>query len=207
MPEIKSEIKSEIKPVINILVLHGCNQTESMCRSIFKPFIELAETYAKKANITIKWHFIEAKYAHPDGGKTWYSKPLVVSQIGSIPMDHSIVDDTLADIDKIINDLNINVLFGFSQGGNVVDTYLMNCLAEKIKCAVIFSGYDFIDTERKQIDIPVMNVCSDADEIVPSKFMPVYQKMVVKKHDKGHKIPTSKPFQREILDFVVSNVI
>lgn len=186
---------------MNILCLHGCNQTKDMFSSILKPLMEISTTYAKNKKLEVNWHFIEAKYDHPQGGKTWYNKPLDVDQIGSIPLDHDLVDGTLDDLTEVINKLNINVLVGFSQGGNVVDTYLVN-RPNNIKCAVIFSGYNLVDPERKIIDTPVMNVCSQADIVVPCKFMPNYSHMEIKEHDKGHKIPTSRPFLREILDFM-----
>ena len=116
-------------------------------------------------------------------------------------MDYQLVQSTLDDIEKEINDLQINVLFGFSQGGNVVDTFLVNRI-NQISCAVILAGYNLVDPNREMVDTPVLNVCSDLDEIVPTKFMPVYKNMVVQKHNKGHKIPSSKPFLREIVKFI-----
>lgn len=193
--------QSEIK-VINILCLHGCNQTQTMFSGLMKSAMEIATTYCKGKKMSIVWHFTEAKYDHSLGGKTWYNVELDVPKIGTIEMNHDMVDSTLDDIDRLINELHIDVLWGFSQGGNVVDTYLVN-RQNQIKCAVIFSGYDLVDANRnKTIQTPVMNVCSDADTIVPSQFIPIYANMTVKKHDKGHKLPTSKPFIREIIEFV-----
>ena len=191
---------------INILCLHGCNQNVDMFRGLLKSTMEIATTYGKNKNLTFNFHFTEGKYDHPIGGKTWYNKPLEVEKIGNIPFNDDLVSDTLDDINKLIDDLNINVLLGFSQGGNVVDTYLVNRTNDKIKCAVIFSGYDLVDPNRKEINLPVMNVCSDNDTIVPSKYMPIYPNMLIKKHDKGHKLPTSKPFVREIIEFINNNV-
>ena len=191
--------------VINILCLHGCNQTEKMFQDLMKPMIQLANTFCKSKECKMIWHFVEAKYDHSLGGKTWYNVELNVEQIGSIQMCLEMVNPTLDDIDKIIKNLAIDVLLGFSQGGNVVDTYLTNkynsldCL---IKCAVIFSGYDLIDPNRKKIEIPVLNVCSDSDEIVKPIYMPIYPNMTIMKHEKGHKLPTSKPFVREIIQFI-----
>jgi predicted esterase len=187
---------------VNILCLHGCNQTSDMFKGLLKSTIEIANTYSKSNNVTFNWHFTEGKYDHPIGGKTWYNKPLEVREIGSIPFDNDLVTDTLDNINKLIDDLNINVLLGFSQGGNVVDTFLVNRTNDKIKCGVIFSGYDLLSENRQSVDIPIMAICSDSDQIVPSKFTPVYPNIVVKKHDKGHKLPTSKPFVREIIEFM-----
>lgn len=191
---------------INILCLHGCCQTQNMFRDILKSTMEIANVYCKNKNNIIKWHFIEAKYNHSAGGKTWYKIELDVQKIGAIIMDHDIVDETINEIDEIVKTLNIDVLIGFSQGGNVVDTYIVN-KENNIKCAVIFSGYDLIDENRKKVNTPVMNICSDIDDIVKSKYMPIYDNMIVKKHDKGHKLPTSKPFVREIIEYIYINCI
>lgn len=166
-----------------------------------KSYIQIATSYCKDKEFKIIWHFIEAKYDHSQKGKMWYSKEFEVSDIGIIKLDHSIVDNTLDELDTVISNLKIDVLLGFSEGSNLVDTHILN-KSNSIKCCVIFSGYSFVDTNRKQIDIPMMNVCSDIDEIVKIQFMPIYKNMIVKKHNMGHKIPMSKPFIREIIEFV-----
>jgi len=192
------------KKEINVLCLHGCNQTQKMFTDLMKPIIQLATTYCKDKEYIISWHFIEANYDHSLGGKTWYNVELDVSKIGQITMDHNMTDQTLNELDTTIKNLKIDVLLGFSQGGNVVDTYLVN-KENTIKCAVIFSGYNLIDPDRKQVDLPVINVCSDIDEIVKPEFMPLYKNMIVMRHEKGHKLPTSKPFVRQIIEFIYKN--
>jgi predicted esterase len=195
------------KKEINILCLHGCNQTKEMFEGLTKQMREIATTYCKNKKCEMIWHFVEAEYDHSLGGKTWYNVELDVPKIGTIEFDHAMANPTLEMIDKVINDLNINVLVGFSQGGNVVDTYLVN-KENHIKCAVIFSGYNLVDDNRKvDVETPVMNVYSDSDMIVPSKFMPIYKNMELRAHDKGHKLPTSKPFVREIIDYIFTNCI
>lgn len=190
------------KPVINILCLHGCNQTKEMFEGLTKQMREIAMTLSKSKSHDIRFHYIEAQYDHSLGGKTWYNVELDVSKIGTIELDHEMVDPTLNMIENVIENLNIEVLLGFSQGGNVVDTYLMN-KQNKIKCAVIFSGYNLVDPQRNnKCETPVLNVYSDQDTIVPAKFMPQYKNMEVKSHDKGHKLPTSKPYVREIIEYI-----
>lgn len=186
---------------INILCLHGCNQTSIMFEQLMKNFIQISKTYTKNKNKTFSWNFIEARYDHSIGGKTWYNVELDVSKIGSIHMDDNMVKSTLDELDNKINELKIDVLIGFSQGGNVVDTYLVN-RPNNIKCAVIFSGYDLIDANRKQVDTPVLNVYSESDTIVPCQYTPKYKNMTVKIHEKGHKLPTSNPFMREIIEWM-----
>ena len=140
------------------------------------------------------------------GGKTWYNIEIDITQIGYIEYNEHIVKTTLDELDDYINNLNIDVLLGFSQGANVIDTYLVN-RKNSIKCAILFSGYSFVDSCRQLPNTPVMNVISDSDIIVQSKYAPFYTNMTIKKHDKGHKLPTSRPFIREIIEYIHSNCI
>jgi predicted esterase len=182
---------------INVLCLHGCNQTQEMFEGLLKHYIRLGE---KQYNL--KFHFTEAKYDHPLGGKTWYKTPLNVSEIGSIAYNKDLVDSTLDDINEIITSKNIQVLLGFSQGANVVDTFLAY-RNNNIISAVLLSGYSLVDDGRKQVLTPVLNVVSDADTIVPSRLYPTgYIENRVLKHDKGHKLPTQAGQIREICTFM-----
>ncbi len=114
------------------------------------------------------------------------------------------VKDTLDDIDKLIIDNDITVLLGFSQGANVVDTYLSHREHAGIKCAVIMSGYSLVDPGRKdKVDVPVLGVVSEADDVVPHDLNPIdYVSTKVLTHNKGHKLPTSNPQIREICVFM-----
>lgn len=193
--------------IINVLCLHGCNQTKNIFEDITKHIRNISDKFSKTKECQIKFYYIEAQYDHSWGGKTWYKIELDITQIGKLEYKTEIASPTLEMLDNIIKELNINVLIGFSQGGNVVDTYLVN-KSNNIKCAIIFSGYNFVDKNRNiDISTPVMNVFSEEDKIVPSKFMPVYKNMELKSHDKGHKLPTSKPFIREIIEFIYKNCI
>lgn len=197
-----NDINNMKKTQINILCLHGCNQTQEIFEGLTKQFRSIATTYSKTQNCDINFYYIEAQYDHSLGGKTWYNVELNVNKIGVIEYEENVVRDTLEMLDKKIKELNINVLLGFSQGGNVIDTYLTH-VENNIKCAVIFSGYNLIDPNRNlKCETHVMNVCSDIDTIVPIKFMPIYKNMEIKYHNKGHKLPTSKPYIREIINYV-----
>ncbi len=186
---------------INVLCLHGCNQTEEMFKRLLKTYIQLGE---KQYNL--KFHFTEAKYDHPDGGKTWYNKSLNVEDIGTIEYDKDLVEDCMENISELIKSLNIHVLLGFSQGGNVVDTFLSHHINENIICAVIMSGYSLVDSNRlNKIDVPVLTVISESDNIVPIKWNPNdYIENYVLNHDKGHKLPTKKLDIRKICIFIQS---
>lgn len=188
-----------MEQTINVLCLHGCNQTQSMFESLMKNFIRLGE---KQYNL--KFFFTEGKYDHPLGGKTWYNKPLNVADIGTIEYDCDLVTETLDDIATIIREKNISVLFGFSQGANVVDTFLQHRDCSMIRCAVMLSGYALVDPDRKVVDIPVLTVVSESDEIVPTKWNPdTAHKMT---HEKGHKLPTQNPQIRQICAFMKTQI-
>ena len=181
---------------INVLCLHGCNQTQEMFKRLLKNYIKFGEK-----QYGLKFHFTEAKYDHPDGGKTWYNKPLNVADIGSIKYDEDLVSDTLDDIETIIKDNNIHVLLGFSQGANVVDTFISH-RDSGIKCAVIMSGYSLVDVKeltRKELTMPLLGVVSNSDTVVPIEYNPTEMTLI---HDKGHKLPTRNSEIRKICIFM-----
>ena len=184
---------------INILCLHGCNQTMDVFKSILKEFERLCAQ--NKIGLT----YTEAKYDHPLGGKTWYKQPLVVADIGKIEYSEDLVSDVMNDVNKLITDNKINVLLGFSQGGNVVDTYLGYHPDDRIKCALILSSYSLVDPNRKVSDVPIMNIISKSDAVVPYELAPTsYSHIDIVEHDKGHKMPTSKPVLRDIIKYIES---
>lgn len=182
--------------VINVLCFHGCCQTQASFQKYLKTYVKLGEQ-----QYGLKFHFTEAKYDHPDGGKTWYNKPLVVGDIGSIAYSEELVNDTLDDIDELVETLKIDVLLGFSQGGNVIDTYLSYGDNKRIKRAVIMSGYSLIDENRKSYNVPILAVTSKEDTIVPFDLTRKLSDNVLI-HDKGHKLPTRKPQIRRICEFM-----
>jgi len=130
--------------MINVLCLHGCCQSEEVFRSYLKNMMRICK---KEMN----FFFMEGRFDHPDGGKTWYPKPLVVKDIGNIEYTPELVGDTLDLVHDFIITNNITVLLGFSQGGNLVDTYLNYKHPDNkpIVKAVILSGYELIDKNRK----------------------------------------------------------
>jgi predicted esterase len=182
----------------NVLCLHGCNQTEEMFRALMKDYVKIGE---KQYNL--KFYFIEAKYDHPLGGKTWYKRPLNVSDIGSVGCDEDLTADVLNDLCDEIEKKGITTLLGFSQGANVVDTFLAYKGHPGVNAAVLMSGYSLIDCNRKTLDVPMLAVVSEKDEIVPHKYTPTaYKTIETIKHDKGHKLPTQKPIIRRVCAFM-----
>jgi len=193
------------KPKYIIGCLHGCCQNNEMFKSCLKNMLSIASKENKKAGYDkFTFHFLEADYDHPDGGKTWYSKVLDVNDIKvGIPYDPTFVIPTLKKVDEFVNKNNINVLLGFSQGGNVVDSYA-RYMENEISTIIILSGYSFVNPEAKQVDVNFIDIFSDCDDIVPSDKHPTNynsNKTTIIKHDKGHKVP-GNPIIRKILSLI-----
>jgi len=192
----------DIKPTYNILCLHGCCQNQDMLQSLLKNFINICD---KDKEHQFNFYYVQAEYQHPDGGFTWYNIPLVVKDIGKIKYNENMVKPTLEYIDRIIKEKNINILMGFSQGGNVVDCYLKYYVHTQIKKAVILSSYSLVNENEPIIDdVSVLNVISKTDEIVPYELYPknyIHSQLI--EHDKGHKFPRNGIF-REIKNFMTS---
>lgn len=152
--------------------------------------------------------FLEASYDHPCRGKTWLSVPLELHDIGVVGMDRDIIEPTMCQIDAFVTEHDVNVLLGFSQGANMIDTWLA-CRPDQtaVKRVVLLSGYQFVGTE----DMPrscdsCLNVISDVDEIVPPGLLPRngYSTLLLEKHNKGHKVPTTGDMRRKIVDFITA---
>ena len=187
--------------IITMGCLHGCNQTASMFQNLLKQFNEKAG----KSNIRLV--FLEAQYDHPLGGKTWYSIPLDVQDIGTAPLDLEQAAPTMELVDKFVAEHGVQVLLGFSQGANVVDTWFaLRPDQQQVKTAVLLSGYSFVNTESMTRSCRAcLNVTSSSDQVVKAIFAPTvgYPNVVAAEvHDKGHKIPTSKPQLQRIVDFI-----
>jgi predicted esterase len=191
----------EAKESIKVLALHGSSQTAKMFENILQDMIRIA------TQKQVHFSFLEAKYDHPLGGKSWYSKPLNVTDIGQVRFQHDLVNSTMQDLAQEIADKNITCLLGFSQGANVADTYIRHFVEEKqqqLKCAVLCSGYELVEEDGPISNIPVLNVISKEDEIVPWQLEPKHYKYAqTMVHNKGHKMPTSKLQVRQLIDFIV----
>ena len=184
-----------------------------------RDYIKLSDQYS------ITFHFLEAEYDHSEIGKMWLPEQLVIEDIGKIYYEDVTTDKCLQRLDDYIKTNHIDVLFGFSQGGNIVDTYLRNYV-NNIKCAVIISGYSFLyRTPNKRVtkydivdgkynytyeletmellNIPLLNIYSESDKIVASKHRPtMYKRIQDIKYETGHRHPTTKLVICEILEWI-----
>ena len=182
----------------NVLCLHGCCQNKEMFTNLLNNFIKLCK------RDKINFYFIQGKYNHPERGYTWYNEPLEIEKIGNTDFDEHLVCDCLDDVELFIKENNINVLFGFSQGGNVVDTFLQHRPHQQIKKAIILSSYSLNESVKKIIDdVEVLNITSECDTIVKHTLFPKnYSKLLHITHNKGHKIPGSSTM-RQIRKFIL----
>ncbi len=197
--------------VINVLCLHGCGQTRDQFEKLMKKYVKVGER-----DYNLKFYFTQAKYDWPfgaPGGKTWYKEPLIVSEIGKQPYDPILVKDTMDDIDGLIKHYDIHVLLGFSQGGNVVDTYFEyrrfrfpTILPLR---AVIMSGYSFVDF-RRSTDVPKLSVVSKRDKVVPLEYDPLNYNFVPLGftgrlfHCKGHNVTQKCSIVKAVCNFIKS---
>lgn len=211
---------------VHVLCLHGCCQDVSIFRSIMKDYIKIGSKQG------LVFHFLEAMYKDPSKGKTWYSRPLEVEKIGSIPYEPELVATAMDQLAKAIKETGATVLLGFSQGGNVVDTFLHHYHHDgPIERAVLCSTYPLVSwftekskkpdeskeskeaeeseepdpyDKREPLALPVLSiVSSEGDTITPPATQPTaYHPLTVIHHTKGHKMVTSKPVIRKICSFL-----
>ena len=192
-----------------VLCLHGNRQSKEIFENVLtNTLLRAYKRYHKDTtnpNI-MEWQFMEAPFPHSETGRTWYNKELTLSDIGYMSFSEDLTCDTLNMLDTYIKTHEIDILVGFSQGGNVVDTYLRH-RPNTIKCAVLFSGYSLITSIPPVYPhTSILNVVSEQDNIVPVTFIPEFPKHQFTNtiyHDKGHKIPTSPIILREIMDFIM----
>lgn len=127
----------------------------------------------------------------------WYQTTLELDRIGTDDIPDFDIQSTLDYLSMFIYSNQINILIGFSQGGNLISTYLRLRNQDKhIKSAAIISGYDFPRyTNNKMIKINLVIVYSKEDTIVDYNLTPISHfdstEMV---HEKGHVIYTRSSF-------------
>lgn len=183
---------------MKVAFLHGCCQTNEMFKSLSKEYKEMLRKKYKDCDFV----YIEGQYDHSRTGKTWYKTELDLSLIGTDHIPDVHINETLDYVESIIRHEGVSILVGFSQGGNVIDTYLRWRNADShIKSALILNGYSFPRYHHltPTVDLLVY-VSSENDEIVNHELLHTnYTSIVTFQHDKGHKLNTSKPFVRTIV--------
>lgn len=192
------------KSKMNVGILHGCRQDNIMMKSLFKDYEKKIKSKCPGTN----FFYLEGQYPHVDSGKMWYQTHLDLERIGTDDIPESDIIDTMQYVDNFVKENNINILVGFSQGGNVVSSYLRlyDC-SWTIKCAIIMAGYDFPRYQGIQIDIPVLFIGSESDSIVNIDLKPFNcSNMKIMLHEKGHIICQRGSFITEISNWLFINL-
>lgn len=200
------------KPVV--LVLHGCRQG-----TLSRGFIDIAsygKKLFKKLSKTRRVAFVFAQYdfVDPDTGekkgKHWFNKQIVIDEIPvGIDYDASWAMHTLHRLHATIEKYEARELIGFSQGSNVIDTYLAHYDApHPIDCVVLFSGYGFVCDDRKEVRVPCLMVGCPDDNVVPWKPMHMsYASVEFLEHEglpeNKHCLPKKASVFTKVVSFVV----
>ena len=175
-----------------MLCLHGSGQCSKNFKTLCRPIRG------------IDLFFLNGPYKYEKGGRTWYNRtataPLKLSDYPDI------IDTSLELIDKSVKENNIEILFGYSQGGAAVDAYLAYMNKDsQIKKAIIMSGYSIIDPDRKKVKVPLLNIYSGADKVIAPIHNPTltqYEDIRTFEHDKGHVLNLTRNVINEIYEFI-----
>lgn len=173
---------------MNILCLHGCRQNKKIFKQLMEVFITKSEN---------TFFFIDGLYNHSQQGKMWYRRELQLKDIGKMIHDPSLTMKTIDQINDEITKNNIDMMIGFSQGANVIDTYLQLTHDDRIKRAILMSGYSFVGISRNCIT-PVITICSETDDIVDPKYNPYFINSENIVHNKGHKMILNKTIRKTL---------
>lgn len=174
---------------MNILICHGCRQNSERSISLFRHYVKKIKKQFSYATFT----YLDGQYDHTDRGKMWYKTLLDLCRIGKDDIPYSDITSTLDYLEENIRINNINILIGFSQGGNLVSTYLRKRNSDlHIKRAAIISGYDFPAYTEESLKVErLVLVFSRDDEIVDYHLTPaikIPEDSLIMEHCKGHKV-------------------
>ena len=206
----------DAKPVC--VVLHGCCQgtrDDKGRLDIQRYGKKLWKKIGRRCNV----QFLEADYDYintetgQQQGKHWYEKQLQVADIPSgIPFEDGYMQ-TINRLHEIVvaNSDQPVVLVGFSQGANVIDTYLAHHPEPApVMAAILFSGYGFVSSQRRSISIPTVYVGHPEDSIVPfpddSSWLSSYDNLKVFTHDTRCKNNHGIPTRAKLLDEIIVSV-
>ena len=208
---------------INVLCLHGCCQTAEMFRSLMRSLV--------KKGKNIQFHFLHGPFEHPDGGATWTDPPLLVeniwhdgdilssrenilSAVPGIEYDDEILSETFSMIREYIQQNNIIILLGFSQGSFVCYEYMRKFRDVNIKKIVAMSGYTFDRMINPPLDVDILNISHPMDNVVPMRLaysngsrtttLTHNNKALTEPSREGHKCPTKSSHMRDISNFISS---
>lgn len=179
--------------VLSIGILHGCRQNADIIENLLKEYTKKIRNLVPE----VKFYFLDAQYVHYERGRTWYRTTLDLDKIGMDDIPVTEIENTLDYVEAFVRMNSINCLVGFSQGGNVISTYLRARNSDfHINRAAIIAGYDFPKYTINELpNIKLVLVFSKEDTIVPYELTPISSfSPIIITHDKGHKICTRNSF-------------
>ena len=183
--------------MINVLCLHGCGGDRDSFRYTLRRFRH------RDKHDGVRYIFCDAPYDNESGGKKWYETLLSLPPSKEyLTYNANDCADTLDIIARDIIKYDIHVLLGFSQGANVIDTFLSHRNAPSIKCAVLLSGYSFASTDRCAICVPILVATSSCDTAIPSALQIPQKGMALIHHTNGHAVDRGRNTMRKIIQFI-----
>jgi predicted esterase len=188
--------------MFKIGLLHGCCQHAEMFTGLLREYIK---KFTKHFSVeSVEFVPIEAQYSHPEKGKMWFKTLLELGRINTDDIPEEDINETLDYIQSIIKEKNVNFLIGFSQGGNVVSTYLRLRNNDKhIKGSILMSSYDFPRYSRCNITIPILYIGSRQDEIVKFTLFPQScDDITIMEHHKAHSVYQNKAFITKVIEWM-----
>lgn len=214
--------KSELEDNrVTVLVLHGCCQGNLIPSPSGEEKIDImsyGKVLWKKLGKTRRIVFARAPYLYLEEngmprGLHWYPDQLDVADIPKgIPYNPKRHYPTLESLHKTIEQVGVDVLVGFSQGANVIDTYLAHYNEPfPLSHAVLFSGYGFTcegEITRRVVTTPTLFVGCPDDNIVPwpPRFVS-YEHFECWEHagnkNNPHVLPSKKPFVNDIIEWII----
>lgn len=185
---------------MNIGFLHGCRQDSDIMRSLFAKY----EKKIKKKFPNSKFFYIDSQYVHHEKGRKWYKSNLELDRIGSNDIPDEEIINSVNYLQAVIESRDINFLIGFSQGANIITTYLrLNKVNYNIKLAIIISGYDFPKYSHIPIEIPMLFIGSEQDTIVNIDLKPTNCiNMIDILHERGHIVPQQSLLIDDIVNWI-----
>ena len=206
---------------MNVLFLHGCRQNSEIYMQIMSNYIKMISKLAPGSkfygldgpfqyNGELENHLNQKGLSAVNLGESsrmWYETVLRIESIGFDNTPHEHIIFTLDYLEMKIELHDIDILIGFSQGANLVDTYVrLRNLNSKIKKVIIFNGYTFprYETLLPNVQKGII-VTSQSDEIVPPHTLcNNYLNSSYFEHEKGHKIKTNNSFIRTVVQSLIS---
>lgn len=169
---------------MNILLLHGNRQEKSLFQKLFKDYEKLLTKQ--------QYHciYLEGFYRHSEIGSMWYEEQIELEDIGQDSISLKNIHTSINQLHQIILTHQIHYLIGFSQGANLIDTYLRLHQEVSIQKVLLFNGYSFPQFKSliPQVDSLIF-VTSDEDDIVSTdKLILNYSNYLQINHSYGHKI-------------------